>query len=273
MVQMKFTIITVNYNNKAGLQKTIKSVINQCFNRAEFVIIDGASTDGSMEVIKEYESQIDYWISEPDKGIYNAMNKGLLQAHGEYLIFMNSGDEFYDSDVLQDIVSLLDTDIVVGRVMHGTDIWGFGKSTISMLDLVQGTVMHQASFIRRELFDTYMYDEKYKIVSDWKFYIQSLILGNATFRNIDRVICKFAPGGISETDMDRKIKERDKVYKELFPDRIMADYFRFSIADSPLLELTPRLNKTYRLNELAYTIINGFIRINDFFSSVKQFVK
>lgn len=88
---MKYSIITINYNNADGLRRTIESVVNQTYKDIEYIIIDGGSTDGSVDVIKEYGSQIDYWVSEPDKGIYNAMNKGILQAHGEYLNFMNSG--------------------------------------------------------------------------------------------------------------------------------------------------------------------------------------
>lgn len=101
MSQRKFSIITINYNNKEGLRKTIESVVGQSFRDFEYIIIDGGSTDGSIEVIKEYAGKVDYWVSEPDKGIYHAMNKGVLQAHGEYLNFMNSGDEFYNNGVLQ----------------------------------------------------------------------------------------------------------------------------------------------------------------------------
>ena len=88
MSQRKFSIITINYNNKEGLRKTIESVVGQSFRDFEYIIIDGGSTDGSIEVIKEYAGKVDYWVSEPDKGIYHAMNKGVLQAHGEYLNFM-----------------------------------------------------------------------------------------------------------------------------------------------------------------------------------------
>lgn len=267
---MKYSIITINLNNRKGLRKTIESVVSQTYKDYEYIVIDGGSTDGSEEVVKEYENRVSYWVSEPDNGIYNAMNKGIFQARGEYLIFMNSGDEFYDKNVLQSIVSMLDKDIVVGKVMHGTEIWGFQKEEITMLDLVQGTIMHQASFIHRRLFEINKYDEAYKIVSDWKFYVESLILGNATFRNIELVICKFAPGGVSETDIKKRAWERNEVYRELFPERIMKDYFRLAKADSPLLELIPHLNKTYRLNKLAYKIVYGLVKANDFILHVKQ---
>ena len=97
---MKYSIITVNFNNKEGLLKTIESVIHQTFRDFEFIIIDGGSTDGSVDVLKEYSSQINYWVSEPDGGIYQGMNKGLRQAKGDYVNFMNSGDCFYSASVL-----------------------------------------------------------------------------------------------------------------------------------------------------------------------------
>lgn len=273
MKTVKYSVVTINCNDCDGLKKTIISVLNQTLEDYEYIIIDGGSTDGSVEVIKEYTDKIDYWVSEPDNGIYNAMNKGILKAHGEYLVFMNSGDEFYNERVLLEVMPLLDRDIIVGKAMHGTEIWGFQKEDITMLDFIQGTIMHQASFIRRELFETHLYDEKYKIVSDWKFYIQSLIFGNATFSNIDSVICKFAPGGISETDMERKEIERQEVYKELFPERVLTDYFRLANTDSPLLELIPRLNKTYRLNKLAYRIVYGLVKMNDFILDLRRIFK
>ena len=116
---MKFSIITINYNNVEGLRNTIKSVVNQTYTDYEFIIIDGGSTDGSVEVIKEYANIITYWVSEPDKGIYNAMNKGIEVANGEYLNFMNSGDCFYNNDVLQKVADYhLEKDMIVGHDYH-----------------------------------------------------------------------------------------------------------------------------------------------------------
>ncbi len=169
MSQRKFSIITINYNNKEGLRKTIESVVGQSFRDFEYIIIDGGSTDGSIEVIKEHAGKVDYWVSEPDKGIYHAVNKGVLQAHGEYLNFMNSGDEFYNNGVLQEVAPSLDSDLVVGKIVHGTEVWGFHKEDITLMDLIRGSVLHLASFFRKELFDENRYDESYKIVSDGNF--------------------------------------------------------------------------------------------------------
>ena len=262
MSQRKFSIITINYNNKEGLRKTIESVVGQSFRDFEYIIIDGGSTDGSIEVIKEYAGKVDYWVSEPDKGIYHAMNKGVLQAHGEYLNFMNSGDEFYNNGVLQEVAPLLESDIVVGKIVHGTEVWGFHKEDITLMDLIRGTVLHQASFFRKELFDENRYDESYKIVSDWKFYIQTLIFNNATFRNIRSIVCRFVPGGVSETDAGTRDMERKRVYKELFPDRMMKDYIRLEKVESPLLELIPELNKTAGLHQMAYKLVCALLWVH-----------
>lgn len=262
MSQRKFSIITINYNNKEGLRKTIESVVGQSFRDFEYIIIDGGSTDGSIEVIKEYAGKVDYWVSEPDKGIYHAMNKGVLQAHGEYLNFMNSGDEFYNNGVLQEVAPSLDSDIVVGKIVHGTEVWGFHKEDITLMDLIRGTVLHQASFFRKELFDENRYDESYKIVSDWKFYIQTLIFNNATFRNIRSIVCRFVPGGVSETEAGTRDMERKRVYKELFPDRMMKDYIRLEKVESPLLELIPELNKTAGLHQMAYKLVCALLWVH-----------
>ena len=118
---MKYSIITVNYNNKNGLEMTIKSVLGQTCKDFEYIIIDGGSTDGSVEVIKKYASRIDYWVSEPDKGVYNAMNKGIRKATGDYLNFMNSGDAYHSTSALEIIAGLhSDDDIIIGGYYDST---------------------------------------------------------------------------------------------------------------------------------------------------------
>ena len=104
---MKISIITVNYNDKDGLEKTIKSVLNQENTVFEYLVIDGNSADGSKDVIEKYKDKIDYWVSEPDSGIYNAMNKGILAATGDYLLFLNSGDWLYENDSIANVDKLI----------------------------------------------------------------------------------------------------------------------------------------------------------------------
>lgn len=110
---MKYSIITVNLNNANGLKETIDSIVNQTCCDYEYLIIDGGSTDDSLSIIKQYKDQIDYWVSEPDKGIFNAMNKGINVSHGDYLIFMNSGDCFNNGKVLEETLPYLGADFVI----------------------------------------------------------------------------------------------------------------------------------------------------------------
>lgn len=262
---MKYSIITINYNNKEGLHKTIESVINQTCQDFEYIVIDGGSTDSSIDVIREYADRIDYWVSEPDKGIYNAMNKGILQAHGEYLNFMNSGDCFYDVYVLETILPCLDSDIVLGKSYYDGGAHGFKKKNITMLDLYKNTLPHQASFIRRKLFIGHLYDECYKIVSDWKFFVDALIFRNVSFRNIDRIICLFDHGGISSKLSELVEKEQSEICNSYFPERIIHDYDYLVNADSPLLELTPLLNKTHRFQKIVYWVVLILLRMRSIF--------
>ncbi len=259
---MKYSIITINYNNKDGLRKTIESVINQTCNDFEYIIIDGGSTDGSVDVIKEYADKIDYWVSEPDKGIYNAMNKGVKVAKGEYLNFMNSGDCFYNDNILCDVEHNLLYDIIVGKTISDTNILiGYNKENIGLIELFSGTLPHQASFVKRVIFNKRIFDEKYNIVSDWKFYIETLVIDNCSFYNIENIICLFDMNGISLTNVELRNNERKAVLNELFPERILNDYFYFTLTKSSLQELAPLFNKTYRFEKMIYSVVKLLINI------------
>ena len=168
---MKFSIITINYNNCEGLRRTIESVVNQTCRDFEYIIIDGGSTDGSVDVIKQYANQIDYWVSEQDKGIYNAMNKGVVVSKGEYCLFMNSGDCLYNDSVICDVLSQgLDADVVAGSVVYiDGEINESPKNITFDTFYFGGWVNHEASFIKKEIMIRFPYDENYRIVSDWKF--------------------------------------------------------------------------------------------------------
>lgn len=244
----KFSIITINYNNSRGLRKTIESVVNQTCKDFEYIIIDGGSTDGSVDIIHEYADQINYWVSESDKGIYNAMNKGIVKASGEYLNFMNSGDCFDAPDVLQKIKDMnCNAEIITGRRLTiDKKPWliDSGKDGISMSIFYNRTIGHQSSFIKRCAFERYMYDENYKIVSDWKFFIQLLILENCSFQFIDLIVADIDIEGISHTNDELCKIEREKVLNEFFPPRVLSDYEMMkNIEGSPLLESVAYFNR------------------------------
>ena len=161
---MELSIITVNYNDASGLERTIQSVVSQTFRDFEFIVIDGGSSDGSVDVIKKYEKHIDYWVSEPDRGIYSGMNKGLMRARGEYVNFMNGGDCYHTPDVLEKIFSIeTNADIITGA-HTGSPHPNIGQNGVTMYDLYTGAVDHQASFIRRDVALRHPYDESYRIV-------------------------------------------------------------------------------------------------------------
>ncbi len=227
---MKYSIITVNYNNREGLRKTIESVIHQTFRDFEFIVIDGGSTDGSAEVLKEYDAQIDYWVSEPDGGIYQGMNKGIRKAQGEYLNFMNSGDCFYANDVLKQVTKKnISTDMIVGRDYHFDESSQKGFATIlpsrlSMLTFVHSTLPHQSTFFKRELFKDSLYDETLKNVADVKFYIQKICVENCSVQFIDDIICWREEDGISVSFNERRLQEHHQVVAEVLPAGAIKDY-------------------------------------------------
>ncbi|MEA4841498.1 MAG: glycosyltransferase family 2 protein [Bacteroidales bacterium] len=259
----KLSVITINYNNRDGLRKTIESVVNQTSRDFEYIIIDGNSTDGSMDVIKEYADKIDYWVSEPDKGIYNAMNKGILIATGEYCNFMNSGDCFHQNDVLEQVLPYFFVDIIWGKFLKVNDLQlgGYPYSNVSMLLFAKGgAICHQATFIKRKLFNGNLYDENLKIVSDWKFFIDELIFKNCSFKNINIIVADFDNTGISSTNEKITNNEREMILKEFLPERIYIDYVRFAKADSPLLELTPLFNKTNGFQKFIYKLVAFLIK-------------
>jgi len=230
----KLSIITINLNNAKGLQKTIESVVNQTFKDLEYIVIDGGSTDGSVEIIKKYADKINYWISEPDTGIYNAMNKGIAVAKGEYCLFLNSGDWLYNDTIIESVAGHeLFTDIVVGNVLSVNSNYQSHKIApnsynITAYKLFTSTLPHQASFIRKELFEKYgNYDENLKIVSDWKFCLETIIIHNVTVKYIDLIISFYDLNGISNKMIEIEETERTKVLHELFPVKIIQDYEYF----------------------------------------------
>ena len=258
---MKLSIITVNYNDALGLERTIKSVISQTYHDFEFIIIDGGSTDESVEVIKKYEEHIDYWVSEHDGGIYCGMNKGLHQAQGEYVNFMNGGDCFYSPQVLEQIFSLgIETDIITGTHV-GSPHPNIGKNGVTMYDLCTGAIDHQASFIKREVALRHPYDEKYKIVSDWKFFIEALIIDNCTFYYTDTIVVNVDMSGISNSNKVLNNQERETVLNELLPERILADYKLLMSIHPDLLANAQRITKSQSVRKSIIKIANILLKL------------
>ncbi|MCH5306823.1 MAG: glycosyltransferase [Prevotella sp.] len=262
---MKYSIITVNYNNKEGLRRTIESVIHQTFQDFEYIVIDGGSTDGSADILKEYDEHITYWVSEQDKGVYNAMNKGIRKATGDYLNFMNSGDCFYDEKVLQHLAEQnLTTDLIVGKDYHFDVSTQQGFSTIlppyiSMLTFIHHTLPHQSTFFRRKLFEASPYDEAFRLVADVKFYIQKICVEQCSVLFIDDIICRREPDGISAEQNERRLQEHRQVISSYLPSGAIQDYeVLYQLDKSTMYKLMMLLKKplTRKWLTLCIKIIN-----------------
>lgn len=222
---MKITIVTVCYNAEKTIEKTIESVISQDYEDVEYLIIDGKSTDGTLEIIERYKD-ISYIriLSEKDSGLYNAMNKGTKMATGEYILFLNSGDCFCDSQVLRDISSELETDIVYGNVIRrkyeGEILEKYpGKYRVMWL-LLQGKMMsHQVIFTKTEIMKKYGFDEDYKITADYNFLVRAKKKG-CSMHYVDRnvSVVENIEGISSQNDnVDIMRAEDDRSLREYFP--------------------------------------------------------
>lgn len=220
------SVITVNYNNQEGLKRTIESVQKQQASLFEFLVIDGGSTDKSIDIIQRYADGIDYWISEKDRGVYDAMNKGILQARGTYIIFMNSGDTFASSSVLGDVKGDLTTrmyDLVYGNIIYqGKTITYTPK--LGLYYMLHIGISHQSVFIKKELFDkTGLYDLTYKITADSCHLILCLVRHRASSLYVNMVIADIEPDGMSTQAVDANREEKKLFMRTEFP-ALAADY-------------------------------------------------
>lgn len=268
----KLSIITINYNNANGLSKTIRSLIKQTFHEYEYIVIDGGSNDGSKHIIEGNQKYISYWCSEKDSGIYNAMNKGILKATGEYLLFLNSGDFLHDSAVLEDVFPLLSgEDIVYGDLLfrseEGKDEVFVYPDNLSVDYFLERSLGHPSSFIKRDLFRKDLYSESLKIVSDWEFFIKKIVLEGVTYKHLHRTVSIFDMGGISSQSSDLCNEERGNVLKMLFPG-MLCDTLKSaaSMREQPLYELFCDLSATRRFQYRIKPLIVFLLKLNTVFS-------
>lgn len=218
---MNISIITINYNDLNGLRRTLKSVQEQTIKDFEHIIIDGNSSDGSKELIEKTQEYYSYWISEQDYGIYDAMNKGIAQAKGTYILFLNSGDTLYRNDIIYNMqVHLKDGISIVYGDLHmvAKDRPNFIHRYPKVLDFnfFKATSLgHPATFIKKELFKLHgYYRTDLNIVSDWAFFLKVICVENVSYRKIDTVVSNFYEGGISTT-ANNLIKHKAEIKKVL----------------------------------------------------------
>jgi glycosyltransferase involved in cell wall biosynthesis len=265
----KLTIITINLNNAFGLRKTIESVVSQTYVDYEYIIIDGGSTDDSVEVIRGYADQITFWVSEVDSGIYNAMNKGITQAKGEYCQFINSGDILVTNDVTERMLdNMPECSILYGNLLkdfRGNIITdkSFRGRRITLLDMFRGELNHPSAYIKKELFTKYgLYDENLQVVSDWKFYLIAVGLNaeSVVYKDID--VALFDMNGISRTHSELLIPEREKVLEELLPKPILDDYNALS-GEISMIERLKKSRIVWFLFNKLYNILLKYDRLKN----------
>jgi glycosyltransferase involved in cell wall biosynthesis len=235
---MKLSIITVNLDNYKGLIKTLESVFNQTYKDFEYIVIDGGSTDGSLTILDDCSTKLNknfYWISEPDTGVFNAMNKGIVRAKAEYLLFLNSGDFFIDNHVLKAVFSKEhETDIISCRCRVSNN----GKhkfvttppTNYTFGFFYNNSLAHQATFIKRALFDKYgLYREDFKLMSDWEFFVRTIVIGAATTQNTDIVLTDYNMDGMSsaESNQDLIAKEKQLFFEDSSLKCFVPDYEYF----------------------------------------------
>ena len=272
---MKLSIITINYNNREGLKKTINSVINQTFRDFEYILIDGGSEDGSKEIILQHEAQFSYWRSEKDHGIYNAMNKGILAAKGDYLLFLNSGDCLASNDILEQVFATpLKEDIVYGNLLFesqdGNHTLGIYPDELNVYNVLEGSLPHPASFIKRQLFDNSLYTESYRIVSDWEFWIKKIIMEGVSYKHISLTISRFDTTGIS-SNSQRCNEERELVLQRLFPRMIYSELMSwYEIKSQPCFPLFKEISKTKKFQRRIQPLIRTMLNIHLFFTRKKK---
>ena len=221
----KISILTINLNNLSGLKKTCESVFSQEYNDYEFIIVDGNSKDGSKEYIASISDKLTTYISEPDNGIYSAMNKGIRLAKGDYVYFLNSGDILHDVKTLQGVTSKMHSnlDLYYGDLIYnwpeGPQVASFPK-ILSYPFFIVDNINHQACFIKRILFDEiFYYNENYKIISDWEFLIYAVVKLEISYQHLDMLISIYDTSGVSTDIKNRKAiyADKDEVIKKYFP--------------------------------------------------------
>ncbi len=220
MFKPKLTVITIVYNNVRDIERTVLSVLNQTYPNIEYLVIDGASTDGTLEILKKYEGRLAKLISEKDSGIYDAMNKGLALASGDYILFMNSGDEIYASDTVENVfASAPDADIYYGETEMYDENWkSLGQrrhkapETFSWKDFKYGmSISHQAIYIRRSL--TEPYDPQYKLSADIDWIIKAAKKA-VKIVNTRMYVAKYLVGGMSKKKHRQSLIERFHIFSK-----------------------------------------------------------
>ena len=241
---MKVSVICACYNAQNTIEDSILSVINQTYNNIEYIIIDGASADKTLEITEKYKDQISYFSSEPDTGIFNAMNKGIKASTGDILYFLNSNDYLFDEKVIEDVVKFFNknsSDIVFGNMSfienNGDEKERRIYTDVDKLFFINECVCHQGIFYKRSVFDLCgLYDENFKLAADYDLNVKAVIKFNLKTKHLNRVIARFTLGGQSNSE-DESLKKLAEGEKQKILDFYYTPYY---------LNVNKILNKTFR---------------------------
>lgn len=216
------SVIIPTYNCSDTFEDCLKSVLEQDFEEKEIIVVDGGSIDGTLDLLKEYSNQVDKWISEPDQGIYDALNKGINLAHGEWLYFLGADDKLYDNHVLSDIpLHKTKSRMIYGNVfLKNNGVIGPAGSVydghFDKNKLAQKNICHQAIFYKKELFkELGKFDMKYPLLADWAFNMKVFGAENTKPFFIERIIAIYDNKGLSDKDKDANfLNDREDFVKK-----------------------------------------------------------
>lgn len=245
----KISVITVSYNCVDTIEETILSVINQTYTNVEYIIIDGGSNDGTIEVVRKHQDKIDNWVSEPDGGIYDAMNKAINLAKGDYIIFMNAGDIFYNESVIEKVFSsdkIINQEIIYGSVVLNKKEGEIELKPGNLDEFWKGSrFCHQSVFISLPLHKKFPYNLKYKIAADYNFF-NIMYINKKRFLYLDFPFSKVAMGGISDIGRIKLIKEN----LEILNDKRLKVYYYYIVQGLKAIILSRgKILKYYLLNK------------------------
>lgn len=220
---MTLSIITINLNNKEGLAKTFQSIQSQTFQDFEYIVIDGQSTDGSLDLIQKNE-RINHRVAEKDTGVYDAMNKGIKIASGEYILFLNSGDYIYEAHSIEKVYShLITEDIIYGDLIFDNhknrEVYNYPEQ-LNFSFLFKYSLPHPATFIKRKLFEDHgFYETKYKIIADWVFFCKVIAKHHCSTKHVNQIISVFDTDGMSSDPANQMNiqQDRQEFLKQEFP--------------------------------------------------------
>jgi glycosyltransferase involved in cell wall biosynthesis len=259
------SIITINFNNLSGLKKTVNSVISQSYDNFEYILIDGGSTDGSNEYLDEISNNFDYWVSEDDDGIYHAMNKGIIQSKGDYLLFLNSGDYLFDKDTLEKALQYFHSgyDFIIGSLKTTENRLISLKNDITSTFFLEDSLPHPSTFIRKTMFDNEFFNEKFRIVSDWEFFYKKLILCPSRYIIIGQIITVFDTTGISSQQNNESLirLERSESLEKQISGILLRDLFLLQKMKSFEYQLIVSRAEKIKSNIFLWFVFRLIIRV------------